>query len=96
MDDGLCPGDAVDGQVLAVSESNQRPATPGLDVLPFAANRDRANPARLAQEQISGVRLANSARVVEHDFEYGLQISRRAGNDFQHFGSRGLLLQRLS
>src|SRR5947209_15261341 len=46
-------------------------------------------------EQYAKLRFTNASGVLEHGPKYGLQIARRAGDDLQHLGGRGLLLQRL-
>ena len=35
-------------------------------------------------------------RILDHAFEYGLQIEGRAADDLEHLGGRGLLLQRFA
>jgi hypothetical protein len=64
--------------------------------LRLTVNRDRADPTRLAQEQISGIRLADTVGVVEHGLKYWLQIAGRTADNLQHLAGRGLLLQGFS
>ena len=40
--------------------------------------------------------LANARRVFQHGLEHGLEVARRARDDLQHLGGRGLPLQRLA
>ena len=47
-----------------------------------------------AQEQIAELRLADAGRILQHGLEHRLQVAGRAGDDLQHLGGRGLLLQR--
>ena len=41
------------------------------------------------------LRLANAHGVFQHRLEHRLKFPRRTGDDLQHLGGRGLLLQRL-
>jgi hypothetical protein len=47
----------------------------------------------LVQKQIAELSLADADRVREHGLKHGLQFAGRTGDDAQHFGSGGLLLQ---
>src|SRR5215471_16685932 len=42
------------------------------------------------------VRLTQAGRRLDERIEHGLQIERRAADDFEHIGGGGLLLQRFS
>ena len=42
------------------------------------------------------ISLADARRVLQHCLKYRLQRARRAADDFQHIGSRGLLLEKVA
>src|SRR5262249_61161769 len=44
----------------------------------------------------SALRLAQPGSRLDQRVEHGLQVERRAADDLEHVGSRGLLLQRLA
>ena len=48
-----------------------------------------------SSKQIAELGLADARRVLQHGLEHRLQFARRTGDDLQHLGGRGLLLQRL-
>jgi len=45
---------------------------------------------------ISKVSVADANSLLQHGLEHGLQIARRAANDFEYVRRRSLLLQRLN
>ena len=51
--------------------------------------------ARPRKSHIAELGVADACRVLQHRLEYRLQVAGRAGDDLQHLGGRGLLLQRL-
>ena len=50
----------------------------------------------VVQVQYSELGPAEPGRIRQHGVEDGLQVAHRVGNDLQHLGGRGLLLQRLA
>ena len=42
------------------------------------------------------LRLADARRILQHGLEHRFQFPRRAGDDLQHLGGRGLLLQQIT
>ena len=57
--------------------------------------RGRAESVSVTKEQIAELGLAKSRRIRQHGLEHRLQLAGRAGDDLQHLGGCGLLLQRL-
>ena len=53
---------------------------------------DRIESFIIVSVQHTEFRVANPYRVRQHGVENRLKLARRTGNDFQHFGSRRLLL----
>ena len=47
-------------------------------------------------EQDAEFRVANPYRILQHGLEYRLQLAGRAGDDTQHLGCRGLLVERFT
>ena len=60
----------------------------------YVAQRKRKLVA-FAKPQVAELGFADAGRIFQHRLEYRLQLAGRAGDDLQHFGGRGLLLQRL-
>ena len=56
---------------------------------------DHAKCVAVAEEQVAELGLADSYRVCQYRLEHGHQVAGRAGDDLEHLGGRGLLLERL-
>ena len=55
--------------------------------------RDHAERVAVSQKQIAELGVANPRGVLQHRLKYRLQFARRAGDDLEHLGGRGLLLR---
>ena len=58
--------------------------------------RNASESIALIQVQIAELGAADAYRVGQHGREHRLQVARRAGDDLEHLGGRGLLLPSLS
>ena len=61
----------------------------------WTVQRDGAESIAFAEPERAVTGPAQLCRIRQHRFEHGLKLARRTGNDAQHFGGGGLLLQRL-
>jgi hypothetical protein len=52
-------------------------------------------PCALGLKQYAELGCADARRLLQHGFEHRLQLAGQAGDDAQHLGGRGLLLQGL-
>ena len=60
-----------------------------------AVHRSHPESSSFGQEEIAEAGLADAHRVRQHALKHRLQLARRTGDDPQHLGGRGLVLQRL-
>ena len=61
-----------------------------------AVHRGYTKGITFVQQKIAKLGLADARGVLQHRLEHRLQFARRARDDLQHVGGRGLLLQRLA
>ena len=77
-------------------EPNPRVAPPQLfERARSAMHCDKPELASFKQCEIAELGLADAYRVRQHGLEHRLQLARRARDDLEHLGGRGLLLARL-
>ncbi len=75
---------------------NDRFTTPLFDMRRRSMQRDGPKPPALAKPHDAEFCLADARGILQHCLEHRLQLTRRTGDDAQHLGRRGLLLQRLA
>ena len=97
VDHLLCPHDAVErGSRRARPNEPRRCRRDSANALAAAscmATDAEASPSQ--RNSTAELGLADARRVLQHGLEHRLQIAGRAGDDLEHLGGRGLLLQRL-
>ena len=89
---------------LALDQPGMRVARAGMKAVvhPFAQLHRRVMDSRPPEaftvigEQHTGLSSAEAMRLIQHRFEHRFEVTRRAVDDLQYFGGRGLLLQRLA
>ena len=62
----------------------------------YAVRRDGAEQFAVAKPTVAELGAADARRIFQHGTETPAPVARRAGDDLQHLGGRGLLLQRLA
>ena len=74
---------------LAPQSFGDRPAA-------CCASRPTRNASPSHSNRLPKLRLADARGILQHGVEYRLKLAGRAGDDLEHVGGRGLLLQRFA
>ena len=87
--------------VYTFGQTRTAPVDPGVRGGPAGAGRCIMRPNQvqgvgIPAVDISKLSVANPRCILQHGLENGFEFACRGGDDPQHFGSRGLLLQRFA